>query len=177
MKKWIALLLLLSLLLSGCVLGRERFQEPVTFYYPRAHKTAEQLDNFFTEGAIGEETREAVGHRQDLTYLLTMYLTGPLKEGLTSPYPVTTQLNQVQQDGNNLTVILTVKSHRTTSLDLTLGSACLAKTCMALTQLDTVQIQILELDGDPLFSSSFNEHNLLLEDGFPAPADSTDETQ
>jgi hypothetical protein len=177
MKRWIALALAAVLLLSGCSLGRDRFQDSVTFYYPRAHETADQLDKFFTEGAIGEETREAVGHRQDLNYLLSMYLTGPLHEELTAPYPVTTRLSNHQLDGDVLNVILTVNSDRPTDLDWTLGSACLAKTAMALTAVSTVSVQIVDRVGETLYTGSFDGTNVLLEDGFTAPTETTEATQ
>ena len=177
MKRWIAFTLMVAMLLTGCTLGKDRFQESVTFYYPRAYETADQLEAFFTEGVIGEETREAVGHRQDLNYLLSMYLTGPLHEDLSLPYPVTTKLSQLQWDGSALTVILTVNSDRPSGLDWTLGSACLAKTAMALTALETVSVQILDWNGVTLYTGSFDGANVLLEDGFTAPTDSTDATQ
>lgn len=177
MKRWIAFALIAALILSGCAFGRNRFQDSVTFYYPRAHETADQMEKFFTEGAIGEETREAVGHRQDLNYLLSMYLTGPLSEDLAFPYPVTTRLSNHQLDGDVLTVTLTANSDRPTDLDWTLGSACFARTAMALTAAGTVSVQIVDRVGETLYTGSFDGTNVLLEDGFTAPTEATEATQ
>ena len=174
MKRTVCLILVLLLCLSGCSVSRSRQKDTVTFYYVRTYSGSGTYDAYFDEGVIGSETREASGHWQDLSYLLAMYLQGPLDPELESPFPIGCKVTQIHQEDGNLTLaisrMITVKN----DMDLTLACACLAKTCLELEGVDTVQIESHGLDGKLLFTRTFTRDNLLLEDA--QPIETTEQT-
>ena len=73
----LAIILLVSLL-PGC---GQKMKEPVTFYY--------QITNYQENmvSPIAGEEREVTGYRDNLKYLLTFYLMGPISQELSSPLP------------------------------------------------------------------------------------------
>lgn len=177
MKRVMSLILILALCLSGCAFGQERLKESVTFYYLRQHSETDDYEVFFTEGAIGTETREASGHRDDLNYLLAMYLQGPMDSGLESPFPNGSKVMDIQSENGVLTVTLNTIASRLNDMELTIACACLAKTCMALTDAETVTVETFGPDGSILFSRSFSDENLILDDLYTQSAETTAETQ
>jgi hypothetical protein len=173
MKKNICFLLILSLCLSGCTLGMDRWKEPVTFYYLRDHSNADNYSVFFGEGTIGSETREGSGHRNDLRYLITIYLQGPMDPQLRTLFPAGCQVTKIHLEDRQLTVSLNAVLSQLNDMEMTIASACLSKTCMGLADVDTVHIEAHALDGKILFTRSFTADNLLLEDTNPQPTEST----
>ena len=75
MKRFFYLFLCLCLFLPGC--SGELMKNPVTFYYPRR-----EYQYGAEDGVISSEQREASGHADDLHYLLSLYLIGPSRAGL-----------------------------------------------------------------------------------------------
>jgi len=164
MKRFAGFLLILVLVFSGCAMGSNRLKEPVTFYYPRVHDQQEAYDDFFSGGAIGSEKREASGHRNDLNYLLPMYLLGPLDKDLKRPFAADCRVVSITWEDRTVTVKLNAMAANPDEMKLTLDCACLATTCMELTDAQTVIIQGIGLDQQPLFTRSFTASSLLLED-------------
>ncbi len=162
MKQMTCLVLLLSLLLSGCGILGEPVQEPVTFYYLR-----ESYPYGSTESVIGFEERDASGHREDLTYLMALYLMGPAKEDLRSPLPLGTNIFSAKYESG--TVLLALSDTTLTDVDFSLACACLAMTCMDLTGAEAVTIT----SGSR--TVSMDKTNLVLFDS--GSAASTEETQ
>ena len=95
MKRLLCILLILALSLPGCAFKKNRMQEPVTFYYLHKHETEDHYDTFFASGAIGSELREAANHRDNLPYLLALYLLGPTSAELDLPFPTGTKLQKI----------------------------------------------------------------------------------
>ena len=177
MKRFLCIVLILSVLFSGCALSSNRLKEPVTFYYPRAHDHQENYDDFFAGGTIGSEVWEASGHRSDLNYLLSMYLQGPLDSGLQRPFPSECRVVGITLEDRTLTVKLNAMAAKLDEIALSVACACLATTCLELTDAETVTIQAIGLDQQPLFSRSYTDSSLLLEDTATQPAEATQETQ
>lgn len=177
MKRLISVILILALCLSGCDFGRDRMKEPVSFYYLREHSGSDDYDVFFTEGAIGAETREAAGHRNDLNYLLALYLQGPMDAQFESPFPVGSKIEDIQNENGELTIVMNTISSRFNDMELTIACACLAKTCMGLTDADVVTVEAYGPNKKALFSRSFTEDSLILEDLYTQGAEATEETQ
>jgi len=177
MRKFFCIILILSVCLSACALGGNAQKEPVTFYYLRTYSGSDTYDDFFTEGIIGSESREASGHRHDLNYLLAMYLQGPLDPQLISPFPVGCKVTEIRQEDNQLTLrlsrMITVKN----DMELTIACACLARTCLDLTDADAVHIESRGLDDKVLFTRSFTRNNMLLDETYTQPAEPTETTQ
>ncbi len=133
MKRILSLCLLLCLVLCGC--GSERIKEPVTFYYLRS-----DYEYFSQDGVIDSEEREASGHREDLSYLLALYLMGPTEEELRSPLPRSVWILAVEQENHQITIHLSDTLKDMTDLDYSLACACLSMTCLDMTDAQSITI-------------------------------------
>lgn len=163
MKRTICLILISVLLLSGCSMIPAQSEDTVEFYYLRSVRAQEDYQAYFSEGAVVAEYRDVSGHRNDLYYLLSMYLRGPVDSHLESPFSSGCSLIDVEQTGSTLTVRLSSGASLMDDLDLTVACGCLARTCMSLADVDTVQIQSLSVINEILFSITVTSDNLLLE--------------
>ena len=173
MKRTICLIILLALLLCGCGSSTDE----VDFYYLRTCRTQDDYRAYFTEGAIAPEQRDVSGHRNDLDYLLTMYLRGPLDSQLKAPFPAGCTLIDVHLEGRDLIVYLSSGASLLDDLDLNVACACLAKTCMEIADVDAVHIQSRSTGNNVLFSTTITSDNLLLEVIPPAETAASEETQ
>ena len=134
MKRCICLFLILPFFLSGCGVFGERIKEPVTFYY--IQEDYQQT----MEPVIVSEEREASGHADDLSYLLMLYLLGPLNDEYISPIPRGAKVLQINQSPNHITLQLSDISKVMSDADFSLASACLSLTCMDLTGAQRVTV-------------------------------------
>jgi len=135
MKRFVCLLLISCLILSGCGTFGEWIKEPVTFYYVREDYRKDM------QGVIVSEVREASGHRDDLTYLLALYSLGPSKEGLESPLPANTQIMPIERTADKIVLSLSEGVRDLSDADFTLAGACLAMTCMELTDVRQITVE------------------------------------
>lgn len=135
MKRVISLFLMFSLMLSGCSLFGERIKEPVTFYYVRADYPFNTTDS-----VLASEEREASGHRDDLSYLLALYLIGPADDELVSPIPKGTRIYSAEQKEDTVYLNLSDTSATLTDSGFSIACACLSMTCISLTGADSVTI-------------------------------------
>ena len=133
----------------GC---RQQMKESVTFYYLNS-AYQETMDS----PIVGEE-REVAGHRDDLKYLLSFYLMGPISKDLASPLPRSTLLYTVSQEGTGLTIAITNTSALLSDSEFSLACACLSMTCMGLANVENVTI----VSGSR--SLTISRDNLLLND-------------
>ena len=152
MKKMLCTALVIILLVSllpGCA---PKMKEPVTFYY--------QITNYQENmvSPIAGEEREVTGYRDNLKYLLTFYLMGPISQELSSPLPQGTQLCSIGQDGGVLIIELSDTASTLNDSGFSLACACLSMTCMGLANAEQVTI----ISGSR--SLSFDSDNLLLND-------------
>lgn len=134
MKRVICTLLaaaLLIALLPGCA---KKPNEPVTFYYLK-----DAYEEDMACPIYGEE-REVAGYRDNLKYLLSFYLMGPIGKSLRSPLPGGTLLCTVSLDGSQLTIEITNTDALLTDAEFSLACACLSMTCMGLVETDSVTI-------------------------------------
>ena len=144
----LAAVLLISLL-PGC---GQKMKEPVTFYY--------QVTDYQGTMAcpIAGEEREVAGYRDNLKYLLSFYLMGPISKDLISPLPRGTMLYNITQEGTDLTIELSNISALLTDSEFSLACACLSMTCMELANVENVTI----VSGSR--SLTIRQDNLLLND-------------
>lgn len=133
MKRILSLLLtvLIFLSLTGCGI-----HDYAGFYYRRADYISEAQ-----EPVIAKESREVTGHANDLTYLLSLYLMGPLDKKLQSPFPANTRLVSARMEDSTLTLQLSRQADDLTDSDYSLACACLTMTCMEITSATDVIIQ------------------------------------
>ncbi|MBQ8621711.1 MAG: GerMN domain-containing protein [Oscillospiraceae bacterium] len=161
MKRLIILLLCFLLTLSACAQPNpaQDIRDPVSFFYLRTAFSYGQQD-----AVIVCEQREADGHREDLEYLLSLYIQGPIGEGLESPFPSGLRLIEAAVLEDTVFVTLSSRFSTLSDMDMTLACACLTKTCLSLT--DARQVTI-SCDGQTLgssFSITLTEDDLLLLD-------------
>lgn len=131
MKKILSILILL-LLFTGCS-GKDT---GLRFSYRQR-----ELAYGSAQGVIGWETREAPGKEEDIQYLLTLYLEGPLDDSLVSPFPKGTALESVTFSDQTIYVTLSEVYAGLDGMEHTVASACLARTCFDLTNVQTVVIK------------------------------------
>lgn len=136
MKRIILFFLLLSLCLSGCSSLGERIKEPVTFYYPRS-----EYSYFSPDGVIVSEEREASGHKDDLNYLLALYLMGPTTEGLVSSFPPTTKIFSLSATKKEITIQITNYDSTMSDVNFSLACACVSMTCFELSDCELVTVK------------------------------------
>ena len=157
MKRILAFFLAAAILFcfSGC-----KNQDPgsVTFYYSRS---PEQYQYYAEDGAIRAEIRTLSGHRQDLQYLVGLYLAGPLDESLISPFPKSVRLLSVEQAGSAIHIELTDQSHIMLDSEFSLACACLTMTCTQFTGCDTVTV----ISGERTLT--MNADSILFQDSLP----------
>ena len=144
----LAAVLLISLL-PGC---GQKMKEPVTFYY--------QVTDYQGTMAcpIAGEEREVAGYRDNLKYLLTFYLMGPISQELASPLPQGTQLQSINQSSEELTIEISDTASTLSDSAFSLACACLSMTCMGLANVENVTI----VSGSR--SLTISQDNLLLND-------------
>ena len=151
MKRLFCLALTAAVLLSMSGCG-QKMKEPVTFYYLNESYQATMYC------ALVCEEREVAGYRDDLKYLLSFYLMGPIGKGLTSPLPRGTLLYTVNQEGAKLTIEISNTSALLSDSEFSLACACLSQTCMGLTNAEEGTI----VSGNR--NLTLNRDNLLLND-------------
>lgn len=135
MKRIVCLLVVFALLVplfSGCSAHR---QQPVTFYYLRNDYQTDM------NGLIASEQRDASGPRDNLKYLLTVYLMGPVDKKLRSPLPRNTMLIALHQDGEKLSIELWDTSAALSDSEFSVACACLSLTCIQLAPVTEVTIK------------------------------------
>lgn len=159
MKRILCFLLTLTLLTCLAACGADGPEDPGNFYYLR---TEAQYEG--TDGIIAPEERELNGLRGDIGPLLEAYLQGPTDKDLESPFPRDTVLLDWQMIRGNLHLNLNDTFAQLSGIDLSLACACLARTCLELTDATTIRIRA---NGAMLNGSTYvilSNDNLFLAD-------------
>ena len=130
----------------------------VSFYYCR---DPEQYQYFESDSVIQAESRDLVGHLGDLKYMVGLYLTGPIEEGMAIPFSKSTKLLSVEQDGEHVFVELSDHTRALTDSEFSLACAALAMTCMDFTDCEEVTIS----SGSR--SITLNTGTIVLSDNIP----------
>ena len=133
-KRLVCLILVVSLLLSGCGFFSAGIKDPVVFYY---------LCDSYTEDlccVMVSEEREASGHMGDLPYLLALYVMGPVNDENVSPLPHGTRIQSQIADGH-IFLELSGIPRKLSDVDFSLASACLTMTCLGITDAEDVTIR------------------------------------
>lgn len=138
MKRFISvtIILLICCSLLACSTFGTGLKNPVTFYYPRSITTYGQEDSI-----ISSEFREASGHANDLEYLISLYLHGPMDDTMVATFPQGTKLISLNQKNGVLYLTLSDSFANQSSLDLSVACACLSKTCFELCAVEKVEIR------------------------------------
>lgn len=150
MKKGICILLSLLLVIGICGCGQS---QDIRFFYPRA-----EILYGAPDGVIASETRDLNRNDFDLTYLLKLYLEGPISQELYSPFPRGTGLESLSYAGGQLFLVLSEPFASQENLEYMIACACMASTCFALTDAETVTIKTANT------SITLTPESLVLED-------------
>lgn len=156
MKRILAVLLLLCLL-PGCTYSDR--QDLLHFYYPTA-----SVSYGGSQGVLGSEDRDLGSHREDLKYLVTMYLSGPADKGLRNGFPADVKLLSCEIRRQQVRILLSGDLDSLSPLERTLACAGLAKTVLEESGMTSVRIATEEglLSGDGALI--FDTDSLLLAD-------------
>lgn len=168
MKRSISFLMILSIMLAlcGCSFGQRSSEDHVTFYYCRTEYAYGTED-----GVIAGEDRDVTGHTGDLSYLLPLYLVGPLDEELISPFPARTQLVSMESQEDSLLLALSDTSGSLSDSQFSLACACLTMTCLELTN----AAEVIITSGQR--TVTMTRESLLLFDDITPSQTTTEETQ
>lgn len=143
MKRILATILILALILPGCSV-----KEKANFYYCRKEYQFNAQDS-----VIVSEKRDISGHTNNLEFLLSLYMMGPLDADYSLPFPDNVALKGIFFSNDYLTIELTHADILSDS-EFSLACACIALTCFELTEVKTVSIisgsRILNLDASML---------------------------
>ncbi len=164
MKRNLSILLSLCLMLTLCGCLAQSLTDKETaadFFYPR--QTA-SIAEHPSEGVIAAEKRDVGENQGDLSALLGLYLRGPRDSALRSPFPSGCRIVSFEFDGDILHVTLDESFTRLESMDLTVACACLAKTCLSLTDAQAVHISSNASDSASSVDLTFRQDSLLLEE-------------
>ena len=177
MKRMSCLLLTLLLLLSACASQRPQPQNPVAFFYPvNAIYTQDFTDgpNGRSSPVIRAEPGESSGHEGDYRYLLNLYFRGPWSKKLHNPFPAGLTVVDFRTP-NNTAVLKVSKEYGTLSgIDLTLASACIAKTVQALTGCERLQLSAVDCTLEGTSHLFIDCSELLEKDLFVEPEPATE---
>lgn len=133
MKKAISLLLILTLLLSGCVAQSQPLSaDSFLYYYPAKAISYENDGALITSPAASELEGQA------LDSIVRSYLDAPIPEGAQRVLPLDWHLSSVEQD--NATASLIFEGFPTNSLLQSLAFACLSKTLLQLPDIQRLSI-------------------------------------
>ena len=168
MKRFIAVFLIVSLIISfsGCANKRDKFSDTVTFYY-----ICSEYEYNSDENVIVAEQRELSGSRDDLSYLLTLYLLGPLTENLESPFPSRARILDIKEADTGISITLSGMDALLSDAKFPLGASCLAMTVFGLKECYSVSVYSGER------SITLTDDNIILTDQISQSEDVTEETQ
>ncbi len=157
MKKGIVLLLVISLVLCGCSSSRTE-EETVAFYYPVL-----EMDYSIGASYLQAEIRSKAVTGYVLTDILNLYLQGPLDRYIYSmPFQHNTKVHALAIENGVMQLTLTRGFATYTGLQLTIACACIAKTAMELTGVDSVRIKAYQSTLDGAQYIEMDRNSLLL---------------
>ncbi len=160
MRWTICLICIVAVVASFCGCGNNDtdYTRPVNLYY-----CTDTVDYKSTESVFAYETRDLYGWSERLLDFLNVYLTGPKKNGLVSPFPIGASINSLHTNGSCINVQLSNHFSRLSTNELTLACACLSMTILGITNGETVNIQIDDY-GDGNTNITMTRENLHLTD-------------
>lgn len=133
MKRVLAVILVLCMVLSGCGGTKNDGGSQVEFYY--AVRSAETLGSAQT---IGVERR--MTHATSLMSVLELYFRGPSEERLISPFPAGTEVVSLLEQNGTPELVLSSQFFSLRAVELSIATGCLAKTICGYTGAQSVII-------------------------------------
>ena len=138
MKRLFTFTLLLIILTSLCSCTFPNTQQSrITFYYI---KTPDDFDG--SSDIIVPFHPSSDDDNRDLSEILDAYLSGPSNNSCTSPFPQGTTIEEIVLSRSNAQLTLNRQFATLSDIDFTIACACLTKTVIDLTGVNTVQVQV-----------------------------------
>ena len=153
---------LMLLLFAGCTareIDAPAPVQPFRFYYQ-----AVETDYSSPEGLIAPEVRDLGAASLTDLELFRLYLMGPEREGLVSPFPKDTEMLSVRRSGSVLYLRLSQAYSAQSGVYQSISDACLAKTGLELEGIRQVRIRVVGLTGQVLREITLSEDSILLYD-------------
>ena len=139
MKRMLAFVLLISIVLSGCAVSQASTQSSATFYYLQREYV------YGNEGiVIAPEEKGISGSRKDIQYLMALYAMGPILEDHIMPYPSETRITCSESEKGDVILSLSDAASGLSDSEFTLASTCLAMTCFEAADCAQVTVQLGE---------------------------------
>lgn len=130
MKRCICILLILFIFLCGC--GKE---DEVVFYYRQADDLSDTGNSL-----LSSEVRTVTGYTENLPFLVSLYLSGPMDQDLVLPFPEGTKVISITSDTPDITIQLHELPGTLSDSEYALASVCLGMTVLELTEAETVTV-------------------------------------
>lgn len=167
-RRIIALIITAALLFSlpGCSNAKKGSFDAVQFYYIRS-----DYEYHSEENVIVAEQRELSGSKDDLSYLLTLYMLGPIKENLVSPFPSRVRVIDIKEDVGSISITLSGMDALLSDSKFSLAAGCLAMTVFGIRDCQLVCIY----SGDR--SVSLTKDSFILDDCIAQDSEIPEETQ
>lgn len=147
MKQTICAIVAILFLLFLCSCGNNNIKvvDPVNFYYCTPETQFGEQNTLMVA-----QIREAKDHTQDYPYLISQYLNGPITYDCVSPFPGGTTLEEFAINDFQASIVLSPHIATLSGSELMLACACMTKTVIEMTGVDTVQISTSEgtLNGE-----------------------------
>lgn len=172
MKRIVSIVLVIFCLIGLCGCGKNTppSENQIVFYYPRVKFIYGQED-----GVISSELRDIQNRANDTSYVIRLYLNGPVSDELYSPFYSDTTLFSAERVDDTLYLTLSGKEiSQKSQLQNTIAFACLAKTCFSLTDVSEIHINTLIRENSGLPAMVFDKDNLILWDDAYLAVDPTD---
>jgi len=124
--------------LLGCDTSHDNNENGIVFYYIN-----NEIEYGRASGVITSTVVDTNVEPDDYESLLTLYFNGPTNYECVSPFPAGTTMEDFSTDGRKAQILLSPHMATIKDAELTVALACLTRTVIELTGVDTVQIQIL----------------------------------
>ena len=116
-----------------CLTACAEKEDPVVFYYPQTEIS------YHTDGGILiPEVRDTLNREDNLAYLLSFYLKGPIDPDLRLPVPEGTKLLRLVPYDGGMVLVMSRDFSQLEGMDLTIACAGISKTCFGLTDLQEI---------------------------------------
>ena len=161
MKRFLSILMLLSLLfsLAACKRENEPILKPANFYYRNSDITFGAEDGLISPYVA--ETKDLDGKIIDI---LNLYVKGPYESTHKHTFPLGTTVLRCNVKGDTTFIEVSNEFANLTGIDLTIACTCLAKTVIELTGSDKVTISASDVPLGGNTSITISRGNVLLKD-------------
>lgn len=135
MKVYIAIVLLISVFLSGCQNLDKPEDNHITFYYVQA-----QEENTPTSTVVIPVSQISSPNSISPETIINKYLEGPDDSSLLNFYPNGTHLLEIEDNGKTMIITLSKECAALSPLDITISGSCMAMTLFPYIEAEKITI-------------------------------------